>query len=669
MNQLRSWVLIILSLLFYTNESSGQHHGKIDSLRNLLSTSEGDTNQVKILFKLSWEHLQNRGTIDSSRYYADLGLQLCQKLKFDKGIAQVHYYYGLMDRLMGNYESGIYNFRIFAEYQIKQGDSLKLANALYQLGVIYNYQGDFKKSLETYFRILKIYESENDPFMIATTLNSIGIIYKDLGQYDEAIDKYHEALDLFESLKSEIDMADCLHNLGNVYALQKKYNEALSFYEQSLRIDEKLENEWGIAYQLESISGVYIELGNYSQALSYGIRSLEIREQLNQKKELASSLNKVGEIYRKLGDYEKAITYYQQSLDLANTINLRPGIKDAYLNLSFAFSDKRDFRRAYEYHRLFSNIKDSLFQENMMEQINELSAKYESDKKEKEIQLLNQNKEIQQAKIRREKTAKNTFIAGFIILVIVIFIIIWSYRQKIKSREMIASKNEEINKQKIIDLEKNQKLLALDAMITGQEVERKRIAQDLHDGLGALLSTVQMHFNSITEEIKKLNELDIYSTANTLLDEACQEVRKIAHNMMPGTLLKLGLIAALKDLCNKIMISNNLKIDFHAFNMEDRLDETVEITIYRLVQEALNNIIKHAKAKEVIVQLSRQEDSISITVEDDGVGFYVSEAKAKNGMGIRNLDSRVKYLDGELEINSEPGKGTSINIELPINKS
>ena len=666
MNQLHNWLLVVLALQLFCLRLSGQPSNKVDSLHHLLAEAEPDTNKIKILFKLCWEHLQNRGTMDSSRYFADKGLELCKILGYDKGVAQVHYYYGLMDRLMGSYQSGINHFQTFSDYQIKNGDSLKLANALYQMGVIYNYQGDFKKSLETYLRILKIYESEKDPFMIATTLNSIGIIYKDLQQYDQAIEKYNEALILFDSLSSSIDIADCLHNLGNAYAMQKEYQKALSYYEKSLKIDEDLSNEWGIAYQLESISGVYIELGKYSQALSYGMRSLEIREQLNQKKELASSLNKVGEIYQRLGENNKAIAYFEQSLSLADSMNLRPGIKDAYQNLSSVYGELSDYRRAYEYHKMFSIEKDSLFLGEMIKQINELNAKFESDKKEKEIQLLNQSKEIQQAKIQREMITKNSFIGGFFILLIVIFIIIWSYRQKLRSREIIAAKNDEINKQKIIDLEKNQKLLALDAMISGQEVERRRIAQDLHDGLGALLSTVQMHFSSITDEIKKLNELDIYSTANTLLDEACQEVRKIAHNMMPGTLLKLGLVAALQDMCDNIKTSNDLHIDFHAFNIEDRLDETMEITIYRLVQESLNNIIKHANAKEVIVQLSKQDEVVTITVEDDGVGFNVSEAKAKGGMGICNLDSRVRYLDGKLDIVSEPGKGTSINIDLPL---
>jgi signal transduction histidine kinase len=237
----------------------------------------------------------------------------------------------------------------------------------------------------------------------------------------------------------------------------------------------------------------------------------------------------------------------------------------------------------------------------------------------------------------------------------------------VKSKEIVAKMNEEINHQKIIELEKNQKLYAMDAMITGQDVERKRIAQDLHDGLGALLSTVQMHFSSIENEMKKLYELNIYNTANKLLDEACQEVRKIAHNMMPGTLLKFGLVPALQDMCNKINSTQKLQVDLHAFNMEDeRMSEQVEMTVYRLVQEGLNNVVKHSSAGKATVQVLKDKEEMHVTIEDDGVGFVVQDAFEKKGMGMRNLDARVKYLNGRLDIQSEPGKGTSIVIDIPL---
>ncbi len=667
MRQFYNLILIFCLSVAISIQVTGQRVTTIDSLHLLLLSTKEDSLRVKILFKLCWEHLQDRTSIDTAKYYADMGLKLCQEMNFQNGIAQVEYYYGLMDRLQGNYYSGLKHFQSFANFQIEHGDSLKLANALYQMGVIYSYQGDYEKSLRTYMRILNIYEHSGDMFMEATTLNSIGIIFKDMGNYDLAIEKYQEAYDIFNSLDAKIDMADCLHNLGNVYALRKEYPEALNYYNQSLMYDEELDNEWGIAYQLESIGLVYQEMGQFSQALSYQIRSLEIREKLKQKKETASSLNKVGRIYMKLGSFDKAITFFNRSLEIASTINVKPGQRDAYLNLADIHYEKEDYKKAYEYQLLYNEAEDSLFHEEMVRQINELRIRYETEKKEQEIIVLNQEQEIQKAQILQQKTLKDSFIIGFIFLAIFIIVILVNHRQKLKSREIITRKNEELNRQKIIELEKNQKLYALDAMITGQDVERKRIARDLHDGLGALLSTVQMHFSSIENEIKKIHQLDIYNTANTLLDEACQEVRKISHNMMPGTLLKYGLVPAIQDLCNKMKSTNKLRVDFHAFNLEnERLQEHIEITIYRLIQEGLSNIVKHANATEAIIQLVKDETEIHLTIEDNGIGFNLNEAREKGGMGMRNLDSRVKYLNGKLDINSEIGSGTSITIDIPV---
>src|SRR5690606_36262206 len=420
--------------------ASGQQPNVIDSLHRRLSVAREDTNRVKLLFKLCWEHMQNRGSLDSSKYYADLGLDLCQNLKYEKGIAQIHYYKGLMDRLEGNYFSGLKHFQTFADYHTMRGDSLKLANALYQMGVIYNYQGNYEKSLSMYLRILGIYDDAGDVFMEATTLNSIGIILKDMGSYPEAIAKYNEAHTIFESLSSKIDMADCLHNLGNVYALQKKYEDALSLYERSLQLDEELNNEWGIAYQLESIGTVYLEMGQYSQALSYQIRSLEIRERLKQKKELAGSLNKVAMIYSKLGHGDKAIDHFQRSLDIANDIRIKPGIRDAYEGLSEAFYSVRDYKSAYEYRVRFGEIKDSLFHEDMMKQISDLQTRYETDKKEQQIVMLNKEKQLQTTEILHQRTVKNSFITGSVLLLLFVVAIFFNYRQKLRSGEIIARK-------------------------------------------------------------------------------------------------------------------------------------------------------------------------------------------------------------------------------------
>jgi len=208
------------------------------------------------------------------------------------------------------------------------------------------------------------------------------------------------------------------------------------------------------------------------------------------------------------------------------------------------------------------------------------------------------------------------------------------------------------------------KIESMHAMIEGQEAERERVAKDLHDSLGGLLSTVKLQFDSLENKLDGVSKFKNYQNANRLLDTACQEVRDIARNMQPSSLLNLGLVAAVRDLINRIDDPDQRTIDFQHYGLENKLENTVALTVYRLVQELLNNSIKHSKAKEILIQLTREENEFIIMVEDDGVGFDVEGVK--KGMGTENILSRVNYLKGDLSVHSEKEKGTTTLITVPL---
>ncbi|MGK7394679.1 MAG: tetratricopeptide repeat-containing sensor histidine kinase [Candidatus Cyclobacteriaceae bacterium M3_2C_046] len=663
---MKALVVFLLLIILWSFQARSQNQTKIDSLIHQLELSQADTNRVLTLFRLTWEHLKSRTLLSKARGFADQAQDLSRELNYEPGLMKVHFYYGVMGRLEGNYQEALRHLTQHNNYFRDQGDSIKVASGLYHMAVIYSFQGRFEHSLSTYLRILRIYEGEDDQYMIATTLNSIGIIYKNLGKNQDALQNYHKALPIFEYLQAKIDQADCYTNIGNVYAQMKEYDEALINYQKALALDQELENEWGVAYQLENLGLIHSQKGNYQEAIASHQKALNIREKLGQKKEIASSLIKLGAAFNQMGQMDKSLENLKQGIIISDQIGARPELRDGYYYASQAYAGSGNYQLAYQYQQKYIEVKDSILNEETTRQINELQARYETEKKEQEIQLLYQDGLIQQAELLQQRTLKNTFIGGSVLLILVIILIIGNYRQKLRSRELLALKNEEINRQKVLELEKNQKLMALDAMIAGQESERKRIAQDLHDGLGVLLSTVQNQFSRLSPSLVQFKQGDAFMAANHMLDEACQEVRKIAHNMMPGTLLKLGLVEALQDLCLKTGNAYDLQIDFQCFGLEQRLNEVSEITIYRLVQESLNNIIKHARARQVIMQLMQVEQTITITVEDDGLGFNVKEAIRAGGIGLKNFESRVQYLNGKVTIHSEPGHGTSIQVEIPV---
>jgi len=203
----------------------------------------------------------------------------------------------------------------------------------------------------------------------------------------------------------------------------------------------------------------------------------------------------------------------------------------------------------------------------------------------------------------------------------------------------------------------------MNAMMEGQEAERTRIAKDLHDGLGGLLSTVKAHFGNIQSEIKKIESLQVYNRAQEMMDEACEEVRRISHNLMPGALRLEGLKTAIEQLGKELSEAHTFEVKVEAINFNSRMQETQEVFIFRIIQETLNNIVKHANAKNVLIQISETDDEYHFIIEDDGKGF--DPIQIKSGLGLKSIQSRVDFLKGNLDIDTRPGIGTTVSFHIP----
>lgn len=260
---------------------------------------------------------------------------------------------------------------------------------------------------------------------------------------------------------------------------------------------------------------------------------------------------------------------------------------------------------------------------------------------------------------------KSILILGLVIGVVLLVLLFFSILK------LNRLKNELILKKSTIDsLLKEQELKFFNAIIKVQEKERQRIAQDLHDRLGSLLSVAKLQYQSVEEYLRKLNipNLKQYSKANLLLDEACAEVRNISYSMISGTLMKFGLVAALEDLKESIQGINTINIDLFVHNYKNQLEQEVEITIYRIIQELVSNALVHANAHEITIQLMYGRNGLNIIVEDDGNGFDVNNISKDRGIGLKNIRYRVDEIKGELNIDSSLGKGTTVTIDIPLNE-
>jgi signal transduction histidine kinase len=294
------------------------------------------------------------------------------------------------------------------------------------------------------------------------------------------------------------------------------------------------------------------------------------------------------------------------------------------------------------------------------------SNKYQEKIAEYEVKFNTQQKDID---LTKAKAKQRLILALCTILGLILIGVYTIYNRRLKHQQEMNAKDIQINLQKIQQLEKDNKLLALNSMIEGQEAERLRIAQDLHDGLGGLLTTVKAHFNSIQREIENIKNLNVYDKTNKLIDEACSEVRRIAHDMVPHSIKISGLNGALQDLKTQIQ-TRGFECDLEVIEQKPlNLSDQNANMIYRIIQEITHNAIKHSNGNKLFVQLISHDEGVNILVEDNGRGFDINNVMGSKGLGLKSIDSRVKYLNGKINYDSSTNNGTTVNIEIPMLQS
>ena len=337
---------------------------------------------------------------------------------------------------------------------------------------------------------------------------------------------------------------------------------------------------------------------------------------------------------------------------------------EIYENLAVAYKKLEDYQSAYIYRLKYAKLQDSILNENRVIAVNNVTYKFETRQKNTENELLKKEKAFAQESNQQKNRALTVLIIALAGLLFGIYYIIRFYREKINTATIIEEQNNKINEQKINELQDKMQINSMQSMIQGQEIERERIAKDLHDSLGGLLSTIKLQVDNIRNKESNINMLPAFKNATSLIDTAVSEVRTISQNLQPGALSRLGLIPALKDLLNRYDSEQGPEIIFQHFDIPTDIDQTISLSIYRIIQEILNNAIKHANANEILLQLNQEADEIIIHIEDDGIGFNV-KGNYKS-MGLKNIKSRVNYMKGTIEIDSRLNEGTSYLIHLNI---
>ncbi|MBC8053399.1 MAG: sensor histidine kinase [Sphingobacteriaceae bacterium] len=518
-------------------------------------------------------------------------------------------------------------------------------------GVTLFLSGEHDKALKIYINAIRKAE-KHPPFKeLALLYYETGGLYSKNNDLITSGQYVSKGLKIALAAKNAAAIADGYNRVGVLYEKRKLLDSALHYYQNSLRTNKLAKDTLGMSYSMENIAGIYAQKDQPVRSIPYLKESLRLRKLVNNKFSLAIIHVNLAETYNALNKPDSAIKYANETIKIATEIKFLDIIKHTHNFLADIYEKKGDLKNALRHHQSFSTINDSIYNETKSKQIAELSKKFETEKKEQQIKSLHQQSTIQNLKIR-QRTIMLAIAATLIVFISGLSYLIYN-RRKLREEARLQS---EINK--------HQEQTAR-AVLNAEEHERRRIATDLHDGVGQLLSVALMNMNTLFGKLKEGKiELSLADRSVALINESYDEMRTISHQMIPNALLKAGLSAAVREFLSKID-ENKIKVTLETSGLDERLDEQTETLIYRIIQEAVNNVIKHAQASKLNIQLVRDEEGILLMVEDNGKGFDKTAVNQKKGIGLKNMLDRVELLKGTAEFDSAPGKGTLLAVNIP----
>ncbi len=539
---------------------------------------------------------------------------------------------------LGNYWINILNEK---QQSKKAADIILItANCYYRLA-------NYNLNLQYIQTARNLYKMTDDQKGEAMCLKDMGFTYSKMDQNQDAITALQSAAEIFSRMNDYQELAVTYNHMGNV--LEKWKNDlttAEMFYRKSIENAQKVNDKQCISYSLEFIGILKSKLNQNDSAVFYLNQSLALRKQLNNPLDLAISYTNMAEILEKNGNYHEANSYYSHALRISSSIQYHDLTNFLYGNLSKVQRKKGNLDSAITYLELQQALKDSLFNLQKTKEFAKIKAQYEDQLKEEKILTLRNELELDEEKDKRKTyflTAIIAILGSAVLLGVIIGIMIYNRQQKKVAKEKIS-----------------QERLRNKMIIEAEEKERTRIAKDLHDSLGQMLAALKMNLNSLSNQSDHNGQ---FKKTAQILDDTIAEMRSISHAMMPESLVKNGLAQALVDISSHIDTSQTA-IHVNVENWKG-WTTTGEYVLYRIVQELLNNTLKHADAKNVNIELNQFEDEINLIYEDDGTGFELSGVKS-DGIGLQNMNNRISSINGEIQFDSKPGSGTTAIISIPL---
>ncbi len=486
--------------------------------------------------------------------------------------------------------------------------------------------------------LIRIENDYNNPITRASIKINLGRVNLKLKQYAQTHRLFTSAASIYKSEGNNEGLATAYNNLGMLYQEIDSSERAKSFFQECIQTEK---NGKFISVTPNAFLNLGIIFLNENKLLTALQHFKDAEKNKVSTIDSATIYFNIGEVYFKQNQPNIAIKYYLKALNIAERIDYKNLKEDVFRALAVAYKENENLDSSIVFYEEYNSLND--------------------ERNDDFFKVFDIKTTLEREKIIQAKQEKQQLIILGLFICLIMLYLIMRYRNK----KQLAEKNVLEKQQKITHLITNFENRFTSAKMEWQDKERTRVAADLHDRLGSMLSTIKLYFKTIDEKIDVLGETKIqYNKANILLDDACEEVRKIAHGMQSNVLKHFGLVAQITKLAETINDTQQLKIDVNIFGLDDRIDSKKEENIYRIIQETVTNALKHANAKRLSINLTKRSQTLNIIIEDDGKGF--DPDKVSTGSGLQNIAARVYKLGGEIDFDTGIGAGTTIIIDIDL---
>ncbi|HUM46589.1 MAG TPA: sensor histidine kinase [Chitinophagales bacterium] len=630
-----------------------------DSLRIVIEHSKPDSNKVNALYDLGFSYVNS--SPDSAVFYGMQAMELAKKLNYKAGIANADYVLGAGTFRKGDLKKAATYFQDCETIAKEISNKTLAIKACIGLGNIGWMTANFDAAIEYFQRGVALCEETKDLSRLATLLNNIGNIHSGQLRKREAISYYRKSLEVSHTLKDTGDLALAYSSLANAYKSLYVFDSARMYVDSALIMSEKANDIYTQSLMFGVKGLIEIESKNYDAALPYLRQSLAAFNARGNNADAADLWNALGLVYFNKNMVDSSLYCYLIAERMGEAAGAQDVMRLAYEGLSNCYSARGDFKKAYDYLHKFLIVQNHYLDSLNIRKVTELNAKYEAVSKQRKIDLLEKDQEIQAAKAEREKTIRNFLIGGGLLLLLFLFIIYNRYKERKKLSEELS--------QSLSELKQTQKQLIETEKQKEQENVRLRISRDIHDEIGSNLTKIALLSDLLTadagesgnETKQSLKKISTYARdVNTSLSE-------IVWSVNPKQDTLESLVAYMRNFVHSFLQDTGIHftIDFPAEVDNMNLNPDYKRAIFLVLKETLNNCVKHSNAQNITVKLRTTGHHFELTIKDDGKGFNVHD-KSLLGNGLSNLEDRIHQLHGNYVISSAPQNGCEVNISVDL---